>query len=54
VVIDIAVRAAPDKGKANKELLKFLKKEWNKNFKIVKGKKSRSKKVQINEHKQPP
>ncbi len=33
----IAVSALPEKGKANKELIKFFKKTLNKNIKILKG-----------------
>ena len=39
----IAVAAVPDKGKANDELLKFLKKQFGKRFEIIAGKTSKKK-----------
>ena len=43
----IKIAAPPEKGKANEELLKFLKKEFKIKAKIVKGSKSREKVLEI-------
>ena len=45
--IKIAVAASPEKDKANKELLAFLKKEFKVNAKIKSGAASREKIVEI-------
>ena len=45
--IKIAVAAPPDKNKANKELLRFLKKETRKSAILVSGEKSREKVVRF-------
>ncbi len=39
----VKIAAVPDKGKANKELINFLSKEFKKKVDIVKGLKSRKK-----------
>ncbi|RME78073.1 hypothetical protein D6774_02350 [Candidatus Woesearchaeota archaeon] len=39
----IALKASPEKGEANEELLKFLKKEFKKDFKIISGRTSKKK-----------
>lgn len=44
----IAVAAAPEKNKANKELVKFFKKELKLNIDILAGKTDRSKLIKIN------
>ena len=46
-VLRIAVKAQPKKGKANMEIVKLFKKEFNKEVKIVKGLKSRDKLIDI-------
>jgi len=43
----VRVKAVPDKGKANAELVKFLSKELGKKVEIVKGLKSREKLLRI-------
>jgi len=43
----IAIKEAPDKGKANKELVKFLHKITKKKVTIVSGLKSREKIVEL-------
>lgn len=43
----IKIAAPPEKGKANEELLKFLKKSLKIKAKIVKGSKSREKLLEI-------
>ncbi|MBU0766791.1 DUF167 domain-containing protein [Patescibacteria group bacterium] len=45
--VKIAVAAQPEKGKANVELLKFLKKEFGGNVEIVSGKVARMKLIRI-------
>ncbi|MBR9702726.1 YggU family protein [Candidatus Woesearchaeota archaeon] len=45
--VRISIAAPPDDGKANKELLKFLKKELGKNCELVSGKTSRKKLVRF-------
>jgi uncharacterized protein (TIGR00251 family) len=48
--LKIKINASPKKGKANKELIKFLTKEWNiskSEIVILKGEKSRTKILQI-------
>ncbi len=55
--LKIKIAAQPQKGKANKELIKFLAKEWGisrSNILILKGKKSRTKLIQINDINSPP
>jgi len=42
-IYKIAIAAVPDKGKANDELLKFLKKEFKQRFEIVSGETGRKK-----------
>ena len=39
----VHLQSVPDKGKANKELIKFLNKEFKQKFELVKGLKSREK-----------
>ena len=46
-IIKIAIAAPPDKNKANKELLRFLKKETRKSAILVSGEKSREKVVRF-------
>lgn len=41
--LKIKIKASPEKGKANSELVKFFKKEYKKDIKIVKGANSRNK-----------
>lgn len=41
--LKIALKAPPEDGKANEELLKFLKKTFKKEFKIISGKTSKKK-----------
>lgn len=41
--LKIRVKAPPEKGRANKELIKFFKKRYSMDIKIVKGLSSRSK-----------
>ena len=41
----IAVKALPEKGEANRELIKFLSKEWKKRVRILSGLTSKTKKV---------
>lgn len=43
----IAVAAVPDKGKANKELVKFVSKLLGKKVEIISGTRSREKKLRI-------
>lgn len=43
--IIINVKAAPEKGKANKEIIKFLTKHFKKRVKIIKGLKSKKKQI---------
>lgn len=43
--IILNVKAAPEKGKANKEIIKFLSKHFKKRVKIIKGLKSKRKKI---------
>lgn len=45
--LKIKLKAVASKGKANEELLKFLKKKLNLRAKIVKGSKSREKVLEI-------
>lgn len=47
-VLRIAVKAQPEKGKANIEIIKFFKKKFDKNVKIVKGLKSKDKVLKVN------
>ncbi len=44
-LLRIAVSAVPDKGKANQELIKFLRKSTKRKCEIVSGKKSREKNI---------
>ena len=43
----VYLKSAPEKGKANIELIKLLKKEFRGDIKIIKGKTSRNKIVEI-------
>lgn len=43
----IAVKAQPEKGKANKELIRFFKKEKGQNIEIVSGGSGRKKLIKI-------
>ena len=45
--IKVSVKAPPDKGKANTELVKYLSKLWKKKVEIVSGFNSRTKLVKI-------
>lgn len=45
--VKFSITAPPEKGKANKELLKFLKKKFKIKGKIVKGSKSKEKVLEI-------
>jgi uncharacterized protein (TIGR00251 family) len=45
--VKIAVKALPEKGKANQELIKFISKLLKKKVEIVKGLKSREKILQV-------
>lgn len=44
-VLKVDIKAVPENGKANQELVKFLQKEFKQKFKIVKGFKSSRKTV---------
>ena len=41
------LKAVPEKGKANKEIIRFFKKKYNLKIEIVKGEKSRNKVIKI-------
>ena len=41
------LKSAPEKGKANRELIKFFKKKLNMKVEIIQGKKSRDKTLKI-------
>ena len=41
------IKAIPEKGKANREIIKFFKKEFNQRVEIIKGEKSREKILKI-------
>lgn len=41
------VHAKPEKGEANKEILKFFKKEFKKDIKIISGKTSKQKLIRL-------
>lgn len=43
----IALCAIPEKGKANKELIKFYKKEFKQNIKIINGETNQYKTIEI-------
>ena len=43
----VKIKAVAEKGKANKELIKFLGKELNKKIEIVKGLRSREKVIKL-------
>ena len=43
----IAIKAAPDKGRANKELIKFLSRYFKKKVTIISGFRSREKLVRL-------
>lgn len=45
----VRVKSQPEDGKANKELIKILKKYFNKNVTIISGEKSRKKIIEIEE-----
>ncbi|MBU0979311.1 MAG: YggU family protein [Nanoarchaeota archaeon] len=45
----VAVKAEPEKGKANAELLKFLKKSTGRDARIVSGKTARSKIIRFDD-----
>lgn len=47
-ILKINIKSPPEKGKANKELIKFLSKKLNKKVRIIKGKTSRIKLLSIN------
>lgn len=44
-VLKVNVKAPPDKGKANKELIKLLSKHFKKKVEIISGLKSRNKRI---------
>lgn len=46
-ILKIAVRAVPENGKANVELLKFLKKHFKMDVRLVSGATSRKKVVEL-------
>lgn len=46
-ILRISVKARPEKGKANAEIIKFFKKKFKKDVEIVKGLKSRDKLIKI-------
>ena len=46
-MLRIAIAAVPDKGKANKELIKFLSKELGKKVEIIRGRNRREKMLKI-------
>jgi uncharacterized protein (TIGR00251 family) len=46
---EVWLKEKPIEGKANKQLIKILKKHFKKNIKIIKGAKSRSKVIEITE-----
>ena len=48
-ILHVALKAAPEDGKANTELLKLLKKEYGKEGKIISGKTSKLKIVVFKE-----
>ncbi|MBW2994792.1 DUF167 domain-containing protein [Candidatus Woesearchaeota archaeon] len=43
----IKIKSMPQKGKANEELIKFLKKQFNKQARIIKGEKSKEKIIEL-------
>ena len=43
--IILNVKAAPEKGKANKEIIKFISRHFKKRVKIIKGLKSKKKEI---------
>ena len=45
--LKLYLKAVPEKGKANQELIKFFKKEFKLKVKLVKGEKSREKVLKI-------
>ena len=45
--IILNVKAAPEKGRANKEIIKFLSRHFKKRVKILKGFKSRKKEITL-------
>lgn len=46
-MVRIYLQAPPDKGKANRELLKFFKKEQGVSVRLVSGEKSRRKVIEV-------
>ena len=46
-ILYVKLKSIPDKGKANKELVKLLKKEFGKNAEIIKGEKIRNKLIKL-------
>jgi len=45
--VSMRIQAVPDKGKANKEIISFFKKQCKLTVEIVKGQKSRDKIIQL-------
>ncbi len=45
--LKMRIAAVPDKGKANKELISFFKKEFKLNIEILSGETSRKKRIRI-------
>ncbi|MFT4309490.1 MAG: DUF167 family protein [Candidatus Woesearchaeota archaeon] len=45
IILIVEIKSPPIKGKANKELLGILKKEYNKDYTIVSGHNKRTKKL---------
>ncbi len=42
-ILRVRIHAAPEKGKANQELLRFLREETGKNWEIIRGEHTRTK-----------
>ncbi len=45
--LKLYLKSVPEKGKANSELIKFFKKEFNLKVKIIKGEKNRNKVIEV-------
>ena len=45
--LKVALKAKPEEGKANKELINFLSKKFDSKIEIIKGKKNRKKLVKL-------
>lgn len=46
-IYGVAIQSSPQKNKANRELLKFLKKELGKDIRLVAGEKSKKKVIEV-------